>query len=53
MDKQKIIDFLKSLCPIGRVEFNDLDTVFDFETALKIEKDVYFLASVEDKTKRN
>jgi hypothetical protein len=53
MDKQKIIDFLKSLCPIGKIEFNDLTTAYSFDEALNIKTNVYFLSSVEDGKRRN
>lgn len=53
MDKQKIIDFLKVLCPVGKVEFNNLDKTFSFDEALQYKDNIYFLASVQDKMKRN
>ncbi len=53
MDKQKITNFLKTLCPIGKIEFNDLVSTYSFDNALNLKTNVYFLASVEDKNKRN
>lgn len=53
MLKQKIIDFLKVLCPVWKVEFNNLDKAMTFDEALAFEGNIYYLASVEDKTKRN
>lgn len=49
----KIKDFLKTLCPVWKVEFNNLDTTFWFDEALIRKEDIYFLASVENPTKRN
>lgn len=55
MEKQQIIDFLKTLCPVWtwKVEFNDLSTAVRFEDILEMKTDIYFLAGVEDQFKRN
>lgn len=45
--------FLMSLCPKGKIEFNDLKQTYSLTDALALESDVYFLASVTDTSKRN
>lgn len=42
-----------SLCPKGKIEFNDLKQTYSLTDALALESDVYFLASVTDTSKRN
>jgi replicative DNA helicase len=48
-------DFLFDLCPKGKwkVEFSDAHKTYNFEEVMKLEKDVYYLASVSDPSKRN
>ena len=52
MEKQKQIDFLKSLCPTGKIEFNNLKETFVFGE-INYENNVYFLGSVNDNSRRN
>lgn len=47
------VAFLKALCPVGKLEFNDLSNAVDYSTAMKLEKNIYFLAWVKDNKKRN
>lgn len=53
MLKQEIIDFLKVLCPVWKVEFNNLDKIMTFDEALTFKWNIYFLASVKENTRRN
>jgi len=53
MEKQKIADFLRTLCPMNKVEFNNLDITFWFEEALTRKEDIFFIASVENPSKRS
>ena len=52
MERQKQIDFLKSLCPKGKIEFNNLKETFVFDE-INYLQNIYFLWCVNDNTKRN
>jgi len=42
MERQKQIDFLKSLCPKGKIEFNNLKETFVFDE-INYSQNIYFL----------
>lgn len=45
--------FLRSIIPVGEIEYNNLYEAISFEEAMSIEKDIYFLGGVSDPRKRN
>ncbi len=51
MEKQKIIEFLKKVWGNQHIEFNNLNSVFSFDEALKKETDIYFLTWVDKEFK--
>lgn len=53
MTIEKIKQFLDSLSPTGKIEYNNLSRVLSFDEAMSLQDDIYFLASVEDTKKRN